>query len=74
MSQGRCRCVAPPESRPAGPEPTLVGANGRIQAYWLRFTGPDQRRGQLAAGGDDEVPVVDPGKALGLALTAMVRR
>jgi hypothetical protein len=41
-------------------------------AYSLRFPASDQRCGQLKVGGDDEVPVVDPGKSLGLARAAMV--
>ena len=30
---------------------------------------PDQRRGQLAVGGDDQVPVIGPGEPLRLALS-----
>ena len=33
---------------------------------------PDQRGGQLAVGGDDQVPVIHPAESLGLALAAAV--
>ena len=62
--------------QPVDPQPGLV-LRGEVRQFRGEvdvevIPAPDQRRGQLPVGGDDQVPVVLPGEPLGLALAAAV--
>jgi hypothetical protein len=50
-----------------------VNDNAR-ETYHAIYPASDHRRGQLPTGGDDRVPAVAPGKALGLALAPEVHQ
>src|SRR6266576_730619 len=62
--------------QPVDPQPGLIllgeGRQLGRQVDVEVIPDPDQRGGQLAVGGEDQVPVISPGEALGLALAAAV--
>ena len=62
--------------QPVDPQPGLILLREvrqlRRQVDVEVIPDPDQRGGQLAVGGEDQVPVISPGEPLGLVLAAPV--